>query len=123
MNENNSYFLNNLFNQIMEKIKNDSPEKSYTAFLSHLGVESITKKVMEEAFELSTACLDGKDHKNGKEQITNEAADLIYHILVLLAHKNVTLTEVTLELQKRSKHNDLNQLAINKNKIKLKHGK
>ncbi|MFT6332009.1 MAG: phosphoribosyl-ATP pyrophosphohydrolase [Lentimonas sp.] len=111
--------LDTLFEEIKEKIKNDNPEKSYTAFLANSGSENIAKKVVEEAFETALASIKGDDHKNGKKQIILETADLIYHTLVLLAVNNVELSQVLEELEERRKNKDLSQKAINKNKTKL----
>ena len=119
----NSQFLDILFEEIKTKCKIDDPEKSYTAFLSQSGVENITKKVIEEAFEVAISAIDGKNHQNGKQQIIAETADLFYHVLVLLASKNVELEDVIVELKTRNQNNNLSKKAIAKNKIKLGHGK
>jgi phosphoribosyl-ATP pyrophosphohydrolase len=121
--KNNTSFLEILFKEIKEKAKNDDPEKSYSAFLAHAGIENITKKIVEEAFEVSLAAIDGNDHKNGKEQIIAETADLFYHILVLLAKKDIELLDIFNELEKRNKTKNLSKKAIAKNKIKLKYDK
>ena len=123
MPKNTSSFLEILFQEIQNKAKNEDPEKSYTAFLANSGIENITKKIVEEAFEVSLASIEGKDHKNGRKEIIAEAADLFYHILVLLAKKNVELVDVIEELQKRNATKNLSKAAIAKNKIKLNYGK
>ena len=120
---NDSSFLEILFQEIKEKSKSEDPEKSYGAFLTNAGIEYITKKVVEEAFEVSLAAIDGNDHKNGKKQIIAETADLFYHILVLLAKKDVELLDVIEELIKRNKTKNLSTKAIAKNKAKLNYGK
>lgn len=108
-----------LFSEIKDKIKNDDPEKSYTAFLAKAGSEKIAKKVVEEAFETALASIEGKKHKNGKKQIILESADLLYHTLVLLANQKVELEEVIKELETRRQKKDLSKKAILKNKKKL----
>ncbi|MFT6077161.1 MAG: phosphoribosyl-ATP pyrophosphohydrolase [Myxococcota bacterium] len=111
--------LDLLFSEIKEKIKNDDPKSSYTAFLSNSGSENIAKKVVEEAFEVATASLEGPKHKNGKKQIILETADLLYHSLVLLASKDVDFSDVIAELEKRRQDKNLSEKAILKNKEKL----
>jgi len=121
--KNNLSSLDILFQEIKAKAKNDDPKKSYTAFLVNAGIENITKKIIEEAFEVSLAAIDGNDHKNGKKQIILETADLFYHILVLLAKKDVELRDVIKELENRNKTKNLSEKAIAKNKIKLSYAK
>lgn len=105
--------LDSLFSQVKKNI-NGNPEKSYTAFLSNCGAEKIAKKVTEEAFEVAIASLDGSGHKSGKEQVILETADLFYHVLVLLASKNIELEDVMEELKKRNKIKDLGKRSIDK---------
>ena len=121
MSKNSHQTLDLLFAEIKNKIKNDDPENSYTAFLANAGAEKIAKKVMEEAFETAIASIEGSGHQNGKEHIILEAADLFYHVLVLLATNSVDLEDVVDELENRRKDHDLSKKAIANNKIKL-HG-
>ncbi len=58
---------------------------------------------MEEAFEVCLASIEGDGHKNGKEQIILESADLIYHLLVLLSSRDVDINNVFDELKNRNK--------------------
>ena len=69
---------------------------SYTSFLFVRGVDRIGKKVGEEAVELVIASKN--EEKTG---VINEAADLLYHLMVLLNAKDVKLSEVCKELCKR----------------------
>ena len=117
--KNNPLFLDKLFEEIKNKIRDDNPDKSYTAFLSSSGIENITKKIVEEAFEVSLAAIDNKNTKNNKERIVAETADLFYHIFVLLANKKIELQDIITELDKRNKTKGLSDKAIAKNKIKL----
>ena len=117
--KNSSQLLDLLFKEIQNKIKNDDPEISYTAFLAKSGIENIAKKVVEEAFETAMASIDGPNHKNSQEQVILETSDLFYHILVLLASKNIDLGAVMEELEKRMHNKNLSKKAISKNKIKL----
>jgi phosphoribosyl-ATP pyrophosphohydrolase/phosphoribosyl-AMP cyclohydrolase len=68
--------------------KNDSPKDSYTASLFSKGVNKIAQKVGEEATEL---VIEAKD--DNLDLFLGEAADLMYHYLVLLAFKDVRLED------------------------------
>jgi phosphoribosyl-ATP pyrophosphohydrolase len=72
------------------------PAISYVARLLHEGVPRIAKKLGEEATETVIAALGGD-----KAALTAEAADLIFHLLVLLKAKGVTLADVEAELARR----------------------
>jgi len=69
---------------------------SYTAKLVGEGVERCAKKFGEEAVELALASM-----KQDKAQITAEAADVLYHLVVLLAASDVPLSSVMEELERR----------------------
>ena len=71
-------------------------EGSYTNYLLDKGVEKICKKVGEEASETIIAAM-----KSNKEELTYEAADLLYHLSVLLYQQGVTLDAVWEEMKKR----------------------
>lgn len=73
-----------------------SPETSYTAKLLSLGVEKCAKKFGEEAVELALAAV-----LRDKAHTTAEAADVFYHLLVLLAASGVPLRDVMAELARR----------------------
>lgn len=93
----NDNFLFELEKVIGER-KKQSPETSYTAQLFAKGLNKIAQKVGEEAVEL---IIEAKD--DDRELFKSEAADLLYHFMVLLAAKNISLSEVleTLEARKR----------------------
>jgi phosphoribosyl-ATP pyrophosphohydrolase len=76
--------------------KFSAPESSYTAKLLNQGIETCAKKFGEEAFELAMAAVMGN-----KPGTTNEAADVLYHLLVLLQSANITLADVMAVLEKR----------------------
>lgn len=76
--------------------RKDSASKSYTKQLLDGGPEKCARKLGEEALEVVIAGL-GSDPK----AIKAEAADLIYHLLVLLECKGVAFTDVTEELERR----------------------
>jgi len=82
--------------QILEERKLESAEKSYVASLYAKGLDSILKKIGEEATETVIAAKDGN-----KKQIVYETADLWFHCLVLLAHQNLGPNDVLQELQRR----------------------
>ncbi len=71
-------------------------EGSYTNYLLTKGVEKICKKVGEEASETIIAAVKGS-----REEVTYEAADLLYHLLVLLYQQGVSTAEVWEELKRR----------------------
>lgn len=86
-----------LYNQILDRQVNPI-EGSYTNYLFEKGIDKILKKVGEEAAETIIAAKN-----NSKEELTYEASDLVYHMLVLLANQGVTVEEIEEELQKRVK--------------------
>lgn len=98
MTASNLGFLTTLETVIVERMKSPSQE-SYTASLVASGTKRIAQKVGEEAVELALASVDGD-----RTETVCEAADLIYHLLVLLNYQNITLGEVAAELE--SRHTD-----------------
>ena len=78
--------------------KIEPSENSYTAKLFAKGINKIAQKVGEEAVEL---VIEAKD--DNTELFKNEAADLLYHLLVLLAAKNIDLQEVIETLKERKR--------------------
>jgi len=73
-----------------------SPEESYVAKLHARGLPVIARKLGEEAVETVIAALAGT-----REELTGEAADVLFHLLVLLSEKGVPLAEVLAELERR----------------------
>jgi phosphoribosyl-ATP pyrophosphohydrolase/phosphoribosyl-AMP cyclohydrolase len=90
-------FLDYLKEVIRSRRQNPS-EKSYTASLFAKGLNKVAQKVGEEAVEL---VIEAKD--NNDELFKNEAADLLFHYLVLLEQKNIDLDQVIEVLQARHK--------------------
>lgn len=84
----NDVFLFQLESIIRER-KNNPSEKSYTSSLFEKGINKIAQKVGEEAVEL---VIEAKD--NNEDLFKNEAADLLYHYLILLQAKGHTLSEI-----------------------------
>lgn len=81
---------------ILEQRKQEPAEKSYVASLYSKGLDTILKKVGEEATELVIAGKDGD-----QAQIIYETADLWFHTLVLLAQQNLSPDDVLNELERR----------------------
>ncbi len=97
------HIINRLYETLQDR-KNADPKKSYAAQLFARGTKQITKKLGEEAVELVIAGvrLDEKPHKEKRlEDFKDETADLIFHLLVLLAHHDVEPEEVFTILEKR----------------------
>lgn len=90
-----AYFLPTLENVIRER-RTAAPEGSYTARLFAEGIPKIAQKVGEEAVETVIESLG-----NNRERLLDETADLLYHLLVLLAAKEVKLEEVEANLRER----------------------
>jgi len=95
--EDNLNILNGLYSVIESRIKNKSPN-SYTYSLHKKGLDEILKKVGEESIEV---ILSFKYQKN--ERAIYEIADLMYHLIVLMVEKKITLKEVCSELISRKK--------------------
>lgn len=90
------------FLRVLEKIisdrKNNPSEKSYTSSLFAKGINKVAQKVGEEATEL---VIESKD--DNKELFLGEAADLLFHYLILLQAKGFLLSDVIAVLEKRHK--------------------
>jgi phosphoribosyl-ATP pyrophosphohydrolase len=87
--------LDEVFEVIKQRKENPPPE-SYVASLFAKGEDKILEKVGEEAIEVILASKSG-----GKGELIYESADLIFHLMVLLAAKGVELSEVYAELERR----------------------
>ena len=87
--------IEELYNLIESRVKNKT-KNSYTNKLLKLGSKKIAQKFGEEANELIIDYLSGS-----KKRTIEEAADVIYHLIVLLKSKKITLNEINKELEKR----------------------
>jgi phosphoribosyl-ATP pyrophosphohydrolase len=87
--------LNDLYTLIASR-KGADPDTSWTAKLFAKGPEKCAEKFGEEAIEAIIEAIKGD-----KEKLTSEAADVIYHLLVMLAANDVTLDDVVAELARR----------------------
>jgi len=86
--------LNELYS-VIERRKEERPDGSYTTYLFNSGLDKILKKVGEEATETIVAA------KNNDGRLSSETADLLYHLLVLLVERGISLDEISRELKQR----------------------
>jgi phosphoribosyl-AMP cyclohydrolase / phosphoribosyl-ATP pyrophosphohydrolase len=91
-------FLHKLENIIIDR-KNNPTDTSYTSSLFKKGINKIAQKVGEEAVELVIEAKDTND-----DLFKGEAADLLYHYLILLAAKNIKLNDIVSVLKERQKN-------------------
>ncbi|NJO54672.1 MAG: phosphoribosyl-ATP diphosphatase [Bacteroidales bacterium] len=82
------------------------PAQSYTARLLAKGISEVAKKLGEEGVELALAAVAGP-----RERVIAETADLLYHLAVLLAAREVALAEIETELAKRTGQSGLAEKA------------
>ena len=95
MSNNELAFLTTLETVIEDRMANPAGN-SYTASLAASGRKRIAQKVGEEAVELALASVAGN-----REEVIDEAADLVYHLLVLLRVQDLDLAQITARLQER----------------------
>jgi len=93
---NRPYFLHQL-EEIIRKRRAEKSQDSYVFSLFEKGINKIAQKVGEEAVELVIEAKDDND-----ELFKNEAADLLFHYLILLSAKGFSLSDVSKVLEKRS---------------------
>jgi phosphoribosyl-AMP cyclohydrolase / phosphoribosyl-ATP pyrophosphohydrolase len=84
--------------ELIKSRKNDMPENSYTTSLFEKGINRIAQKVGEEAVETVIAAKN-----DDEDELLNEISDLIFHLLVLMEEKNISLKDVNNNLMKRHK--------------------
>lgn len=89
--------LSELF-QVIQARKQLRPPGAYTSYLFDKGIDKILKKVGEETAEVIIGVKN-----NNRSEVVFEVSDLIYHLLVMLAEKNIDLQEVLNELENRRK--------------------
>jgi len=88
-----------ILNELQEVIRGryqDRPEGSYTTYLFNQGIDKILKKVGEESAEVIIAAKN-----QDKGELTYEISDLIYHLIVLMVEKGISLTDIFKELRGR----------------------
>ncbi|MBG9794743.1 phosphoribosyl-ATP pyrophosphatase [Paenibacillus dendritiformis] len=82
--------------QVIAEREEERPEGAYTTYLFDSGIDKILKKLGEESAEVLIAAKNGDN-----EELTGEAADLIFHLLVLLRERKLPFTQVLNELRCR----------------------
>ena len=97
--------LDDLFATI-EARKSADPDSSWTAKLLAKGPEKCAEKFGEEAVEAIIEAVKGD-----RDALTNEAADVLYHLLVMLAARDVSLEDVLAELDRRQSQSGLAEKA------------
>ena len=103
-----SFNLPDLEKRIQERAK-ASAEVSYTRKLLDRGVSHCAKKLGEEAVEAAIAAVQGD-----RQNLTAEAADVLYHLLVVLQGAHIPLNEVMAELERRTAQSGLAEKAARK---------
>jgi phosphoribosyl-ATP pyrophosphohydrolase len=98
--------LARLEHTIAQRLAAGDAASSYVASLHARGVPVIARKLGEEAVEAIVAALSGT-----REELTGEAADVLFHLLVLLGEKGVPLAEVLAELDRREGTSGLDEKA------------
>ncbi|MBT7412452.1 MAG: phosphoribosyl-ATP diphosphatase [Candidatus Thioglobus sp.] len=81
---------------VLEQRKSANADESYVSSLYTKGLDAILKKIGEESAEVIMASKDGNQDK-----IVHEVADLWFHTLVLLRHKDIEIDKIQQELSKR----------------------
>jgi phosphoribosyl-ATP pyrophosphohydrolase len=102
------FTLHDLEKRIQTRAK-ESADVSYTRKLLDRGVAHCAKKLAEEAVEVVIAAVD-----EDKNRVIAEAADVLYHLLVVLHARGVTLDEVEAELGTRTRQSGLDEKAARK---------
>ncbi|AKM07796.1 phosphoribosyl-ATP diphosphatase [Pelagerythrobacter marensis] len=82
------------------------PDTSYVARLHDRGLPVIARKVGEEAVEAAVAALSGS-----REELVGEAADVLFHLMVLLSAREIALADVFAELDRREGVSGLDEKA------------
>jgi len=97
MSETNLSFLTILERVIGDRLAAPS-ENSYTASLASQGPQRIAQKIGEEGVELALAAVNGN-----RDDVIEESADLLYHVIVMLRNQDIALSEVVDVLEARHK--------------------
>jgi phosphoribosyl-ATP pyrophosphohydrolase/phosphoribosyl-AMP cyclohydrolase len=84
---------------LIESRKRERPEGSYTSYLFDQGLDKILKKVGEEVAETIIAAKN-----DDREALVREVADLLYHLVVLMVERELSLEDAAIELERRQKH-------------------
>jgi len=89
------FVLDQLY-EVIQGRERERPSGSYTTYLFNEGIDKILKKLGEESAETIIAAKN-----EDREQVVSEVSDLLYHLLVLLVARGVSLEEISKELKKR----------------------
>jgi phosphoribosyl-ATP pyrophosphohydrolase/phosphoribosyl-AMP cyclohydrolase len=92
--------LEELYQLIQERAE-QRPENSYTTYLFNQGLDKILKKVGEESAETIIAAKNASDGE-GRQQLSSEISDLLYHLLVLMVDRHLQLSDILSELHART---------------------
>jgi phosphoribosyl-ATP pyrophosphohydrolase len=95
---------------VIEDRKAHPPARSYTTSLFAAGVEKIGAKLIEEAEEVVDAARRAETQV-GRDHLTHEAADLLYHLFVMMGYRGITLDDVSMELARRFGTSGLDEKA------------
>jgi phosphoribosyl-ATP pyrophosphohydrolase len=87
--------------QLIQDRRDNRPEGSYTTYLFNSGLDKILKKVGEESAETIIAAKNGASDE-ARKLLTSEISDLLYHVLVLMVERNVSLQDILNELNRRA---------------------
>ena len=102
------FTLNDLEKRIQDRAK-ESADNSYTRKLLDRGVAQCAKKLGEEAVETVIAAVS-----EDRERLVAEAADLVYHLIVLMHARGITVADVEAELLGRTRQSGLEEKASRK---------
>ena len=91
---------------IISQRKVADPDSSYVARLNSLGLPIMARKLGEESVEAVVAALAGD-----KDELVGEAADVLFHLMVLLSAKDIPLSDVMAELDRREGVSGLDEKA------------
>jgi phosphoribosyl-ATP pyrophosphohydrolase len=97
----------------IKKNRKKDPKISYTASLFKKGKNFCIKKFMEEANELSVS-----SKYSNKKNIVHEASDLLYHFLVLLEFKKISIASIMKELKRRQKISGIEEKKNRKKNVR-----
>jgi phosphoribosyl-ATP pyrophosphohydrolase/phosphoribosyl-AMP cyclohydrolase len=87
--------------QLIRQRAEQRPENSYTTYLFEKGLDKILKKVGEESAETIIAAKNVRGAE-GRQQLSAEISDLLYHLLVLMVDRDLRLADIVSELHART---------------------
>ena len=113
MSDTESIFLQLM--KVVEDRRNNPSEESYTTQLLQGGVRKIGDKILEEAAEVVEAA--GEEKSSAAQQhLVCETADLVYHLMVMLGHRQIAWGQIEQELKRRFGVSGLQEKALRKPK-------